>query len=53
MDIVFLSVDRFEILVPTGNELALGILPQDRRRFQIEKRQMVGGPFCHSLRRYE
>jgi len=27
---VFLSVDRFEILVPTGNELALSILPQER-----------------------
>lgn len=43
---LFLSVDRFEILVPTGNELALSILPQDRRRLQIEKRQMVGGPFA-------
>ncbi len=30
MDIVFLSVDRFEILVPTGNELASSILPQER-----------------------
>lgn len=43
---VFLNVDRFEILVPTGNEQALSILPQDRRRLQLEKRQMVGGPFA-------
>lgn len=43
---VFLSVDRFETLVPTGNELVLSIVPQKRRRLQIEKRQMVGGPFA-------
>ena len=43
---VFLSVDRFEFLVPTGNELAPGILLQKRHGVQIEKRQTVGGPFA-------
>ena len=46
MCMVFLSVDRFEFLVPTGNELAPGILLQKRHGVQIEKRQTVGGPFA-------
>jgi len=41
---VFLSVDRFEILVPTGNELSFEHITARARRLQVEKRQMVGGP---------
>jgi hypothetical protein len=49
---VFLSVDRFETLVPTGNELALSILPQEPAE---SNRKAANGrrPICRFLRRYE
>ena len=44
---LFLSADRL-IAGPTGNEQRRQILPQARKRFQAEKRRMVGGPFAAS-----
>ena len=44
-DIVFLSVEGFENLVPTGSE-PLSAYYRKNVPSQIEKRQMVGGPFA-------
>ena len=44
---VFLSVDRFEILVPTGNE-PLSAYYRKSVPSQAKKRQMVGGPSAAS-----